>query len=116
MHWSRIPKTGKDHYKKNSFQLIDPTLHTTIRSVAPVDWSRLRRDANYARVFKDAGDFGIGQSGMTIPVRGPFGEFGMLSVTRHVRKRNGRPCAARPCQNCNPSPPIFTTTSCAQTR
>ncbi|HBG99160.1 MAG TPA: LuxR family transcriptional regulator, partial [Rhodobacteraceae bacterium] len=67
----------KGHYIEHNFQLIDPTLHTAIRSVAPVDWSRLRRDANYARVFKDAGDFGIGQSGMTIPVRGPFGEFGM---------------------------------------
>jgi hypothetical protein len=61
----------KGHYIEHNFQLIDPTLHTAIRSVAPVDWSRLRRDANYARVFKDAGDFGIGmQSGMTIPVRG----------------------------------------------
>jgi DNA-binding CsgD family transcriptional regulator len=77
----------KEHYKRNSFQLIDPTLHTALRSVAPVDWSRLRRDANYARVFRDAGDFGIGQSGMTIPVRGPFGEFGMLSVTRQCSEK-----------------------------
>jgi DNA-binding CsgD family transcriptional regulator len=77
----------KGHYIEHNFQLIDPTLHTAIRSVAPVDWSRLRRDANYARVFKDAGDFGIEQSGMTIPVRGPFGEFGMLSVTRRCSEQ-----------------------------
>jgi DNA-binding CsgD family transcriptional regulator len=58
-----------------------------MRSVAPVDWLRLNRDQNFRKVFDPAREFGIGDKGMTIPIRGPFGEFGMLSVTRDCSKK-----------------------------
>lgn len=70
------------HYQQHKLHTIDPTLHAAMRSVAPVDWSRLSKDKNFRTVFDAARDFGIGERGMTIPIRGPFGEFGMLSVTR----------------------------------
>lgn len=53
-----------------------------IQSIAPVDWRRVQGHANFRRVFRDAHDFGIGELGVTIPVRGPYGDVGMLSVTR----------------------------------
>ncbi|MFP4043969.1 MAG: autoinducer binding domain-containing protein [Rhodosalinus sp.] len=76
------PDAWKKHYVARSFQNIDPTLTMAGRSIAPVDWRRLERDTRFDRVFRDAGDFGIADRGMTVPVRGPFGEIGMLSVTR----------------------------------
>ncbi|MFP4327808.1 MAG: LuxR family transcriptional regulator [Paracoccaceae bacterium] len=76
------PDEWKLHYAKKGFQRIDPTLTTAGRSIAPVDWSRLERDEKFTRVFKDAVEFGIGDRGMTVPVRGPYGELGMLSVSR----------------------------------
>lgn len=76
------PESWKRHYVRNGFHNIDPTLISAGRSIAPVDWRRLERDARFHRVFRDAHDFGIADRGMTVPVRGPFGEVGMLSVTR----------------------------------
>lgn len=73
----------KSHYVEHGFHRIDPTLHMASRSIAPVDWRRLERDENFQKVFRNAGDFGISDQGLTIPVRGPFGDIGMLSVTRN---------------------------------
>lgn len=77
------PDEWKQHYVKNGFHRIDPTLHRAGRSIAPVDWSRLERDETFHSLFRDAHDFGISDRGLTIPVRGPFGDTGMLSVTRN---------------------------------
>ncbi|MFY0596108.1 MAG: LuxR family transcriptional regulator [Cognatishimia sp.] len=72
----------QNHYQEQGLHNLDPTLHTAMKSIAPVDWSRLSRDANFRRVFNDASEFGVSERGTTIPIRGPYGEFGMLSVTR----------------------------------
>lgn len=77
------PDPWKEHYVKSGFHRIDPTLHKASRSIAPVDWRRLERDSQFHQVFRDASDFGITDRGLTIPVRGPYGDTGMLSVTRN---------------------------------
>ncbi|RME15918.1 MAG: LuxR family transcriptional regulator [Alphaproteobacteria bacterium] len=77
----------KAHYADNDLARIDPTLLRASRSIAPVNWTRLPRDTLFDRVFRDAADFGITTNGLTIPVRGPHGDVGMLSV-------NGGPDAA----------------------
>lgn len=75
------PDEWKFHYARRGFQRIDPTLHRARRAIAPVDWSRLERDDDYLSVFNEARDFGISDQGVTIPVRGPYGDVGGLSVT-----------------------------------
>ena len=77
------PEPWKDHYRHFGLHRIDPTLLAASRSIAPVDWQRVRSHANFPRMFRDAHDFGIGEVGITIPVRGPYGDVGMLSVTRN---------------------------------
>ena len=77
------PTAWKQHYTDKGLDRIDPTLQCAARSIAPVDWGRLATHPNFERVFRDASDFGIGRMGMTIPVRGPFGDIGMLSVSSH---------------------------------
>jgi len=69
------------HYAAQGFHRIDPTLHSARRSIAPVDWSRLEHDLDYLTVFRSAHDFGIPDQGVTIPVRGPYGDLGGLSLT-----------------------------------
>ncbi|MEO3413920.1 autoinducer binding domain-containing protein [Roseovarius sp. CAU 1744] len=69
------------HYASQGLFRIDPTLLQAQRSVAPVDWQRLEHDENFRTVFREAHDFGITDTGMTIPVRGPYGDVGGLSVT-----------------------------------
>lgn len=79
-----------DHYQKQGLVMIDPTLHMAKRSIAPVDWSRLERSPDFQRVFRDAHDFGLSNQGVTIPVRGPYGDIGFLSATRDCTKEEWR--------------------------
>jgi DNA-binding CsgD family transcriptional regulator len=77
------PDQWKQVYLDQNLHLYDPTLAAAGRSIAPVDWARLERTQNFDRVFRSASDFGIAPQGLTIPVRGPYGDIGMLSVTRN---------------------------------
>ncbi|ETX30667.1 LuxR family transcriptional regulator [Roseivivax isoporae] len=81
------PEAWKEHYGRSGYHTIDPTIYQSMRSVAPVDWSRFRRDENFSSVFNDASEFGISPRGLTVPIRGPLGECGLLSVTRNCVDR-----------------------------
>ena len=74
------PEAWKVHYVEQGYQLIDPTLLAASRSVGVVDWDRLQNYDSFQKVFSDAAEFGISTTGLTIPVRGPFGDKGMFSV------------------------------------
>lgn len=81
MHiFTTYPETWKAHYNTEGLHQFDPALLVARRSIAPVDWARLPREAGFRRVFEDAQDFGLPISGLTIPVRGPFGDCGLFSV------------------------------------
>ena len=76
------PEAWKRHYVERRLHLVDPTLHLARRSIAPVDWVRLQDAETPPVVFREARDFGISGQGLTVPVRGPYGDIGMLSLTR----------------------------------
>lgn len=78
------PESWTAHYRSLDLGRIDPTLIHARRSIAPVDWRRLPRTELSDRVFREARDFGISTNGLTVPVRGPFGDIGMLSVTSRI--------------------------------
>lgn len=80
--FANYPLAWKSYYEENNLQLIDPTLRHARRSIAPVNWERLADDHNFTRVFADAHEFGISQHGITVPVRGPYGDIGLVSLTR----------------------------------
>ncbi len=77
------PDEWQTRYVDQGFQHSDPTLMTASRSIAPVDWQRLRKEESFRTVFHAAHDFGISEQGLTIPVRGPYGDVGLFSVTRN---------------------------------
>lgn len=79
------PEQWKQLYLDEQLHLYDPTLAIAARSIAPVHWARLEKTQNFDRVFRNAADFGIVPQGLTIPVRGPYGDVGMLSVTRNCK-------------------------------
>ncbi|WP_425045411.1 autoinducer binding domain-containing protein [Primorskyibacter sp. S87] len=85
--YATYPDAWKLHYGQRGFHQFDPTLTKSVKSVAPVDWSRLRCDEKFKTVFRDASDFGITDRGLTVPIRGPYGECGLLSVTRDCKDR-----------------------------
>ncbi|QGX98471.1 LuxR family transcriptional regulator [Roseovarius faecimaris] len=79
--FTTYPDRWRDHYMQQNLHLSDPTLHTASRSIAPVDWSRLDHTEAFTNIFDQASDFGLPDKGLTVPVRGPFGETGLFSVT-----------------------------------
>lgn len=75
------------HYMTHKLYEIDPTLIKARQSIAPVDWTRLDHTPEFQTVFRDAREFGIGDRGLTIPIHGPYGDMGGLSVLRDCSDR-----------------------------
>ncbi|MFY0679763.1 MAG: autoinducer binding domain-containing protein [Thalassovita sp.] len=80
--FATYPESWKTHYIERGLHRVDPTLHKSSQSIAPVDWERFNHDEKFMQVFSDASDFGITDRGISVPVRGPYGDCGLLSVTR----------------------------------
>lgn len=75
-----------DHYAQNNLHCVDPVIHKSVNSIAPVDWQRFDRDQNFNLVFNPGREFGIPNVGISVPIRGPYGEVGLLSVSRNCEK------------------------------
>ncbi len=77
--------TWAEHYRAQGYVTIDPANNIGARSLLPIDWARLpKTDKKVLRMFGEAKDAGVGQQGMTIPVRGPTnGLWALFSVTSH---------------------------------
>ena len=86
--FANYPVEWIQHYMGNGLQNIDPTIGVSARSIAPVDWSRFKSHAGFQDVFVNGRDFGITDRGLTVPIRGPYGECGLLSVTRDTSERD----------------------------
>lgn len=93
--YANYPDAWKEHYISGRYQEIDPILHRVSRNVAPVDWRRLEQDLSFQAIFQPAHDFGITPMGLTIPVRGMFGERSLLSVTRNCKPAEWERLASR---------------------
>lgn len=78
--FTNYPEEWKSHYVTNGLQNLDPTILAAARSVAPVDWTRLKRDPGYENVFHHSRDFGLPFQGMSVPIRGMLGDVGVLCV------------------------------------
>jgi len=83
--YANYPDQWKQHYSTQGYHHFDPTLTQSALSIAPVDWSRFDHNDKFRKVFRNAHDFGITDRGLTVPVRGPYGECGLLSVTRDCK-------------------------------
>jgi len=79
---SGYPKEWRDHYSRNNYMVVDPTVEYCARSITPLCWdgnSLLSTDNPEVRRFmSEARDFGI-NSGVSFPVHTAQGDFAMLS-------------------------------------
>lgn len=80
--YATYPASWKHHYARHGMHRVDPVLYRSAHSIAPVDWARFTDHPHFKGIFNDARAFGISSCGLTVPVRGPHGECGLLSVTR----------------------------------
>ncbi|WP_371060396.1 autoinducer binding domain-containing protein [Rhodosalinus sp. 5P4] len=68
-------------YAEMGYLRIDPVVRGCLDHVHPVDWKRLDWRGKTARAFlEDALRHGVGQQGVSVPLRGPNGQFALLTV------------------------------------
>ncbi|MDQ2095268.1 autoinducer binding domain-containing protein [Rhodalgimonas zhirmunskyi] len=80
--FANYPDSWIEYYSAKHLHHIDPTIRRGSRSIAPVDWTCFEHDDAFDAVFRAAPSFGVAARGITVPVRGPYGDLGLLSVTR----------------------------------
>lgn len=70
-----------ERYLSEDYARIDPVVQGCYKRFDPVDWRALDWSGKAVRSFLlEANDAGVGNQGMSIPVRGPSGQFAMLTV------------------------------------
>ena len=76
------PVAWAQRYVDQDYLRIDPVILGCFQQAHPVDWKRLDWSSKAARLFRqDAISFGVGNQGYSVPVRGPNGQFALLSVS-----------------------------------
>jgi DNA-binding CsgD family transcriptional regulator len=71
-----------DRYVEKDYLRIDPVIMGCFQRFHPVDWKQLDWSTRSAKLFfKEAVTFGVGKQGMSIPIRGPKGQFALFTVS-----------------------------------
>ncbi len=74
----------KRYVEQNYFQ-IDPVVAAGRNGFLPIDWMGLDHGSPAARqFFAEAESHGVGRHGITLPIRGPYGERALFSVTSNA--------------------------------
>ncbi len=70
-----------DHYLEQDYSRIDPVVLGCYQRFHPVDWKQLDWSPKAARAFlAEALDAGVGNQGLSVPLRGPNGQFALFTV------------------------------------
>lgn len=73
-----------DRYLEKDYLRMDPVIFGCFQRFNPVDWKQLDWSTKPARAFlKEAIEFGVGNQGYTIPIRGPNGQFAIFTASHH---------------------------------
>ena len=68
-------------YIEQNYLRIDPVIAGCYQRFHPVDWKQLDWSSKAARAFLcEAFEYGVGNQGYSIPVRGPNGQFALFTV------------------------------------
>ena len=69
-------------YLDRDYARIDPVVQSCFRRFHPVQWKQLDWSGKAARNFmSEALDAGVGNQGLSVPIRGPSGQFALFSVS-----------------------------------
>lgn len=77
-----------DRYVERSYARIDPVVQNAYQRFHPLDWRKLDWTANPTRTFRgEAMDAGVGNQGLSVPIRGPNGQFALFTATANAHER-----------------------------
>ncbi len=70
-----------DRYLEKDYLRMDPVIFGCFQRFTPVNWKQLDWSSKAAKTFfRDALDYGVGNQGYTIPIRGPNGQFALFTL------------------------------------
>lgn len=73
-----------DRYLEKDYLRMDPVIFGCFQRFNPVDWKQLDWSAKSARAFfSEAVEYGVGNQGYTIPMRGPKGQFAIFTMNEN---------------------------------
>ena len=76
------PREWQSRYVTRSYATVDPVLKACNRAMTPIDWSQVSMTSREERVVVgEAADYGIGATGISVPLYSPDGRFGLMSFT-----------------------------------
>lgn len=68
-------------YLEQNYLRVDPVVIGCYQRFHPVDWKRLDWSSKVARAFSaESIEYGLGNQGYSVPIRGPNGQFALFSV------------------------------------
>ena len=71
-------------YIEQDYLRIDPVIQGCYQRFHPVDWKRLDWSGKAVRAFqREAIEYGIGNQGFSVPVRGPNGQFALFTASHN---------------------------------
>ena len=77
-----------DHYQAQKYVQVDPVVRGALQHFHPMDWKRLDWSSKGSRSFLgEATGAGIGNQGLSIPIRGPNGQFALFTVNHECSDR-----------------------------
>ncbi len=72
----------RERYESQDYLRIDPVIIGCFQRFHPVDWKRLDWSSKLARKFlAEALEYGVGNQGFSIPIRGPNGQFALFTAS-----------------------------------
>lgn len=80
--YTNYPEAWVEYYTEHRLHEIDPVIQAAARSIVPVNWREIDGAGPDNEVFRLARAHGISPLGLSIPVRGPYGDFAVFSVTK----------------------------------
>ncbi|MFK7765153.1 MAG: autoinducer binding domain-containing protein [Roseobacter sp.] len=76
-----LPEEWVERYIEKGYNKIDPVVLGCLQRFDPANWKDLDWSSKPARTFlKDAIEHGLGSQGLAIPIRGPNGQYALLSI------------------------------------
>ncbi|PIB25728.1 hypothetical protein BFP76_00585 [Amylibacter kogurei] len=71
-----------EYYGGNQMYLIDPVVINAFKKFNPYNWKSLDWDTRKGRkLLQDAIEMGVGNQGLSFPIRGPNGELALFSIS-----------------------------------
>jgi DNA-binding CsgD family transcriptional regulator len=72
-------------YVERDYFEIDPVVTAGSKGFLPIDWMTVERHTPQAgHFFAEAERYGVGRHGFTLPIRGPFGERALFTITTNA--------------------------------